>query len=360
VAISHKGESMGAISKFEDDKSKISRIKKQLLRLDIRYQEGISWQDIISQKDSRLGFNEWKKERMQLDAERKEIEDLLLVYVNAFRQKKLKEISAIKFKHYCSICLIIRDENEYLEEWLDWHLGQGVEHFYIYDHGSKMPVVNFVKSLSESVQDKVTVIGWSGKHKSAQHEAYNDCLKNYAKQSRWIGFIDADEMVRVKKGGNLQTFLKDYEAYAGVMVLWVLYGADGQVKKTKAPLRERFLNASVQNIKQSLGKVFVQPMLIRQMVIHNGYPIECFDVVDEYKNQVDEAAVVPSNKTTDLICVDHYFTKSYEEWIEKMKRGSADAYYNRRYKEFFFYNPDMKDCMENNNLTQEYAISTKC
>ncbi|MCL2797815.1 MAG: glycosyltransferase family 2 protein [Firmicutes bacterium] len=42
-------------------------------------------------------------------------------------------------KYDCSICLIIRDESEYLEEWLRWHIGQGVEHFYIYDHDSKIP-----------------------------------------------------------------------------------------------------------------------------------------------------------------------------------------------------------------------------
>jgi len=33
------------------------------------------------------------------------------------------------YRRYCSVCLIIRDENEYLEEWLKWAYrpGQSLE-----------------------------------------------------------------------------------------------------------------------------------------------------------------------------------------------------------------------------------------
>lgn len=72
-----------------------------------------------------------------------------------------EKIRKTDFKYYCSVCLIIRDENEYLEEWLKWHIGQGVEHFYIYDHGSRNPVKDFVKSLGAETSEKITVIDWS-------------------------------------------------------------------------------------------------------------------------------------------------------------------------------------------------------
>ena len=44
-----------------------------------------------------------------------------------------------------SICLIIKDENEYINEWLDWHIKIGFEHFYIYDNGSKITIESSVK-----------------------------------------------------------------------------------------------------------------------------------------------------------------------------------------------------------------------
>jgi hypothetical protein len=37
-----------------------------------------------------------------------------------------------------AICLIIKDENEYLQEWMDYHRKVGVSHFYIYDNNSKL------------------------------------------------------------------------------------------------------------------------------------------------------------------------------------------------------------------------------
>lgn len=56
---------------------------------------------------------------------------------NLSQKSKSKFEDYMKQKFNYSICLIIRDENEYLKEWLEWHINQGVEHFYIYDHDSK-------------------------------------------------------------------------------------------------------------------------------------------------------------------------------------------------------------------------------
>ena len=39
---------------------------------------------------------------------------------------------------YLSLCLICKDENDYLAEWLDYHILMGVERFYIYDNESQV------------------------------------------------------------------------------------------------------------------------------------------------------------------------------------------------------------------------------
>ena len=96
----------------------------------------------------------------------------------------------------------------------------GVEHFYIYDHGSKQPVCEFLKTLGKEVQDKVTVINFGGSHVYAQHDAYNDCLEKFKYESRWIGFIDSDEMVRIKNGKTLPEYLKPFEHYAGLFIVY--------------------------------------------------------------------------------------------------------------------------------------------
>ncbi len=275
--------------------------------------------------------------------------------INENRERLLNLIHNTNFKYYCSVCLIIRDENEYLEEWLRWHIGQGVEHFYIYDHGSKEPVKDFVMSLGTEVSEKITVIDWSGVHKDTQPEAYNDCLKRFKFESRWIGFIDADEQVRLKTGQLLPEFLRNYEDYAGLFAVWLIYDANGQIKQSNAPLRQRFTHVNFNDEYASrMGKVFVQALLMREMVIHNGSPENGFCVVDEYKNKIAPYFLVCEKPSYDYICVDHYYTKSYEEWLKKIDRGCGHAKYQRKYGEFFDINRDMEYCREDIVEGQKY------
>ena len=41
-------------------------------------------------------------------------------------------------KHKVSICAIFKDEEEFLKEWLEFHLLVGIEHFYMYNNNHLM------------------------------------------------------------------------------------------------------------------------------------------------------------------------------------------------------------------------------
>ena len=271
------------------------------------------------------------------------------------RVKLLRKTRETEFRYYCSLCLIIRDENEYLAEWLRWHLDVGVEHFYIYDHGSKQPVLEFVDGLGREIAEKVTVIDWSGKHKDAQPDAYNDCLNKFRGESRWIGFVDTDEQIEVKTGQSLPELLKGYERYAGLFSIWVTYGANGQEKQTKGLLRERFTEVSHgDRWAENVGKLIAQPMYMTDMVIHNGKAADGFEVVNEEQRKIYNYSLFAEYPTRNKICVNHYYTKSYEEWMSKLRRGSGHAKFSRRYEEFFKINPEMEYCRENIEIYQQY------
>jgi hypothetical protein len=240
------------------------------------------------------------------------------------------------------------------------HIGQGVEHFYIYDHGSREPVSEFLKALDAGIRDKVTVTDWSGSHVHAQDEAYNDCLRRFGADNRWLGFVDVDEHARVMNGQTLPELLQNYAEYAGLFAVWLLYGACGQKEKSASPLRERFRALAQADVFDwKMGKVFVQPSLMQSVHIHNGQPLAGFKVVTETKEEVPDRQIFTENPTCNLICVDHYYTKSYEEWLEKLRRGSCDSDYVRKYNDFFRFNADMEHCREEAYPVQEYEVSTK-
>ena len=68
-------------------------------------------------------------------------------------------------------------------------------------------------------------------------------------------------------------------------------------------------------------------------VAPNGEEVKVLDVIDfknkGYQNPLEQPAHIK-----------HYFTKSKEEWLEKIKRGACDNYL-RKTRDFYDYNPDM-------------------
>ena len=50
-----------------------------------------------------------------------------------------------------------------------------------------------------------------------------------------------------------------------------------------------------------------------------------------------------------------YITKSYEEWVEKISRGSVNPGYMRKYQEFFEINPDMEYLNTGEKTIQTYG-----
>lgn len=235
-----------------------------------------------------------------------------------------------------SICLIIKDENEYINEWLKWHIKVGFEHFYIYDNGSKIAIKN---SVNEIYKQYCTFIDFSNIHKNIQINCYKHVLDNFRNESKWIAFIDTDEFIRVIDGQNINEFLKDFEEYDGLYIRWQMYGANGLIKKDNRPQRERFTEVSKYMPLPPIGKSIIQTQKVDIMDPHFPKSFSGqYNIVDSNKNfmktQFDKFS------KNDTIIIDHYYTRSYEEWCEKIKRSSCNL--TRFHNEFFQFNPDMR------------------
>src|SRR5471030_1647252 len=139
----------------------------------------------------------------------------------------LKKLFSPKTTYEVAICCIIKDE-EYLTEWVDYHLTVGVSQFYIYDNQSTIPVSETLKHYIESGLVVVELI--EGKIK--QMIAYGLCLKKYGRFCKWIAFIDADEFIVPKTfTGSLPEFLVPYERYGGLGINWLVFGSNGHIEK---------------------------------------------------------------------------------------------------------------------------------
>ncbi|GGB80290.1 glycosyltransferase family 92 protein [Dyadobacter sediminis] len=235
------------------------------------------------------------------------------------------------FKYKLTVCCIVKDENEYIEEWINYHRGIGIQHFYIYDNGSKKPVK---KTLSEvGLSDYVTVSSIFGEVK--QLEAYNKCLKKFGRFSQWMAFIDVDEFIVPKStNGNLVELLKDYVQFGGLGINWLVFGSSGHLKKSSKPVTERFqLRAEYDFHTNRHIKCIVQPKFVIHAVSPHAFLFkENYYCVNEYYKVISDSF---SEVSVNKVQLNHYFCKSLEEYHFKLKRGRADTDRKRSIEEFY-------------------------
>jgi hypothetical protein len=229
-----------------------------------------------------------------------------------------------------SLCLIAKDENSYLKEWLDFHILLGVEHFWIYDNDSASPISDAIQNY---IQDGwVTVNQIHGK--GMQLFAYDHCIQTYGNFSKWIGFIDTDEFIVLKNGNNLQEFLKTYDQYAGLAISSLFFGAGGNESRPECGQIAGYQIRSHEDLSTNwLIKSIVQPeKVIFPISPHSFMFSEGNFCVNELEYRVDTQSF-PCSVTK--IQLNHYYTRSAQEWKEKINRGRGDMgdpYSDQRWK----------------------------
>lgn len=286
----------------------------------------------------RRAEEEERKAKIQ-EAQRAYEEQVKQFYIQKNRENDAKRNT----KYYSAVVMVVKNENRYLREWIEWHLALGFAHIYLYDNGNLEKVTDVIHELSEDMQQKITVIDWKESYENLQEEAYNHFLEQYKKDVRWGVFIDSDEFVRITNGmQDVNVLLESMEDYTEVYGSFVEYNANGQETYIDAPVRERFTRTT--DVCSALyHKNFIQVNHIDNFKRHyaNYNPKKYF----VFRNEED-------NK--DMFVIDHYYTKSWEEWQQKIKRGSSDPGYRKQLEEFFVYNPDMKYLDRGEDVVQGY------
>ncbi len=233
--------------------------------------------------------------------------------------------------YYLSLCCLIKDENVYLREWLDYHRLIGVEHFFIYDNGSQVSVRETL--APEVAQGWVTVVDIPGR--GPQLPAYAHCLRQWGSSSRWIGFIDTDEFIVPKTTSDMRAFLAPYEPYGGLGIYWLTFGASGH--------RTRPAGLQIQNFTLATPATFEPNSLIKSVVqpaycfyparVHHFIYRPGYGVVNENFAPILDPQHPP--RSTSKIQLNHYYIRSEAEFREKIARGSSTAAVLRTMDDFY-------------------------
>jgi Glycosyltransferase family 92 len=220
-------------------------------------------------------------------------------------------------KSYLSVCAIFRDEAPYLAEWVEFHRLVGAEHFYLYDNRSTDESRDVLAPYVE--HGLATVRDWSPH--PGQGPAYDDCLQRHGGDSRWIAFIDLDEFLFSPTGRPLTELLVDYERWPALGVNRVNFGTSGH----RQPPPGLVIESYVWKFRQLTSiKSIVDPSRTeRHRNPHAFYYADGAQAVDENEEPIEKW--FPSTVTFEKFQINHYLTKSEEEYALKLTRERADS-----------------------------------
>ena len=235
-------------------------------------------------------------------------------------------------KYYLAVCAIAKDEGPYFKEWIEWHREQGVEKFYIYDNESTDCTKEVLQPYIESGLVEYTY--FPGYRK--QLAAYDACLEKFRYDSHWIAFIDLDEFIVPIKDKSIPEFLKRFEGFPAVEINWLIYGSGGAKTRTSGTMMERFKCHSLPNhyLNRHVKSIVDTRRVFTLIGCHEAARISGY-AVDSHGDLIKKH-FREREPQQDVIRINHYAVRSYEEFLEKQNRGRASG--TKRTVEMEYFN----------------------
>lgn len=233
-----------------------------------------------------------------------------------------------------SICSMIKDEQNYLKEWIEYHLNIGFTSIYLYEDDTtnstshqdicmEYPNV-FLSKFTDMVKPHKRL-------RNKQCELFNAFLKVYCDKVDYVAFIDIDEFVTFEEGYSMTDLIEGCNKRGAILLPWKCYGANGLVENPTFKVVETFT-------REALNTNRVDPNAYKSFVkvkMNDGH------MLNHHLHNMAKA-FCPSRISYRKFWINHYITKSFKEYCDKLLcRG--DIMNTRRIDDFFIYNQDMID-----------------
>lgn len=212
---------------------------------------------------------------------------------------------------------IARDEDEYIEEWIDYHLFIGFDKIFIYGHcwDYKIPT---------KYKDCVTFIKLDTE-KYVQYETYNKFKNEHLEDFEWVMYLDVDEFLNIREkkyNHNVKKLLSDFDGYDFLSLNWKNFGSYG-MKKIKKNNRyssilrfthcKSYLDRDTRTI-YNFSKIRYNKNAQKNFITSHIYNRDDIDLNGfDFTNHIEEEL--------NIAYINHYHVRSKEEYIKKHTRN---------------------------------------
>ena len=222
-----------------------------------------------------------------------------------------------------AVCAIFKDEAPYLLEWLAFHKMIGVDMFYLYDNGSSDGGGEVIRR--SRFARNVTLIDWP--ERPGQLSAYNHFRVHHARQFTWVAFIDIDEFIMPLASASIRQILlrNIYQPYAAILLQWLVFGPSGHIHRPDGLVIESYTRRLPQTADASRH---VKTLVRTEHLLgidYTPHAAECSGPACTTRGENVLPYPIQPTECHDVMVINHYFTKSQEDWEFKRCRGRGDS-----------------------------------
>ena len=233
---------------------------------------------------------------------------------------------------YIAVCIMHKNDLDALIENIEYHTLIGFDKIIIYDNNSdiKLDILN--------KYDNVILKKWEDIKIGSQIRCYNDCIEKHRNDFKWIAFIDTDEFIVLNNGMNqsitytyIKDFMKDYENFGGVGINWKCFGSSGHIKKQDSIIYS-YINYVESNVNEHIKSIVNTKYVNFAYNPHSfNYKSDFYCVNENFEKITSEQSnAFNSPPTYEKIQINHYITRSLEDFEDKIRRGGGNSRKNNK------------------------------
>ena len=241
-----------------------------------------------------------------------------------------------------------KNENGYIREWIQHYLDLNFDKIIICDNNDDYSLLDVIADYIE--RGVVEVFDCRGFKIFQSHILSMFCKDgNY----KWCGYFDCDEFLELNGYNDIKLYLQNKEEEC-IAFNWLLFDSNGNIEHRSDLLANRFTQPyyPINNIENAFVKCIMQGGHFRYGDIINcgGHLFVCKDETKIRYNfggyapiklgGINLQAMLPLRYKEGYI--KHYYTKSFDEWVQKALRGWPDRIGSIKVGRFFKLNNQEK------------------
>jgi hypothetical protein len=220
------------------------------------------------------------------------------------------------------IVCIAKQELDYIEEFVRYHLALGFKTIYIYDNEDIPTYEAFLDNYKDNI--KVIHLPHNNYSVGVQYIALGHFINTYlfTTDITHVAHIDIDEFIILKKHENITEFINEYIVgdCQAIGMNWRFFGSSGKLEKTDEPNTIRFTMC------EEKGNKHIKTLFKKDYFLYFGTVHEAYFSNGYTKSTSGHIIHGPFNDNIDfsVIQLNHYKCKTLPEFKHVRSRGRAD------------------------------------